>query len=66
MFFKNEELNTIIVSIICGFGVACLFKKVCHNKKCVVIKAPKKLKLKNLKKDNKCFNLNKKIIPCHN
>ena len=31
----------IIISIILGFGLATLFRKVCRGKDCVIIKGPK-------------------------
>ena len=40
MFFKDERTNTIILSVIWGFGIAALFRKVCDDNKCIVIKAP--------------------------
>ena len=41
MFFKDEKVNTYVVSIIWGLGIAAVLRKVCSNNKCVVIKAPK-------------------------
>ena len=37
MLFENERTNTILISIIWGFGVASLFRKICDNNKCIVI-----------------------------
>ncbi len=40
----NKLLNTkegkIIISIIWGFGISCLFKIVYNQKKCIIYKAP--------------------------
>lgn len=40
--FKILQTPTgrIILSIIIGFGLASLFRKVCNGKDCIVIKAP--------------------------
>ena len=62
MFFEDNELNNIIVSIIWGFGVACLFKKICHTKNCIVIKAPKNNNM--IYDNNRCFQLEKEIVNC--
>ena len=59
MFFKDQELNNIIISIIWGFGIACLFKKMCHTKNCVIIKSG--IKNNNIKKNNKCY---KNVVNC--
>ena len=36
---KREEINSIIISVIWGLGVASLFRKICKNK-CIVIRVP--------------------------
>ncbi len=40
MLFDDERTNTIIISIIWGLGIASIFRKICNNNKCIVIKAP--------------------------
>ena len=63
MLFENERANTILISIIWGFGVASLFRKICDNNKCIVIKAPSDINSyhENNKK-NVIILLNKKLI----
>ncbi len=36
----NTPSGSIIISIILGLGLAALFRKACHDKKCIVIKGP--------------------------
>lgn len=36
----NNGMGATIVSIIMGLGLAALFRKVCDDKKCIVIHAP--------------------------
>ena len=39
MNFNNEKKNVIIMSIIWGFGLSMLFRKICNNNgNCVIIK----------------------------
>ncbi len=42
MISSNEKINEIFFSIIWGIGISALFRKVCKNGNCVVIKVPKK------------------------
>lgn len=37
----NTESGAIIISVILGIGLASIFRKVCKNGRCVVIKGPK-------------------------
>ena len=66
MLFNNEKYNTIFFSFLWGLGVAVLFRKICKNKKCVVIQAPKDFQVENqiIQKDNKCYKLVKLNDAC--
>ena len=50
-------IYAIAVSIILGLGLASLFRKVCRNKDCVIIKGPKlsSIKDKIFKFNDKCY-----------
>ena len=37
----------ILISMIWGFGLACLFRKVCKDRTCIVYKAPDPKTIKN-------------------
>ena len=63
MFFKNEDLNTILISILWGFGLSCLFRKVCEND-CIVITAPDNVRKYVEEVDNKCYKFNKNHLEC--
>jgi hypothetical protein len=68
MLFNNEKYNTIFFSFLWGLGIAVLFRKICKNKKCVVIQAPDNYEIENtvIQKDNKCFKLKKYNDACFN
>ena len=68
MLFNNEKYNTIFFSFLWGLGIAVLFRKICKNKKCVVIQAPKNLDIENtlIQKENKCYKLIKYNDACFN
>ena len=38
-FFKTKE-SKIILSIVWGLGLSCLFRKACKGRKCIVYSAP--------------------------
>ena len=65
--FKFDSYNEIIYSIVWGFGLAMVFKKVCNNNNCIVIREDRLNKKKNneiLKKNNKCYKLQKQNNSC--
>jgi hypothetical protein len=55
-----------IISIILGIGFACLFRKVCKDRECMVFHAPPLDEVKNTiyKHDNKCYKFTEKAISC--
>jgi hypothetical protein len=68
-------VSKYIISIVLGFGLATLFRKVCKDRNCMIFKAPNIKHIQNqiFKYGNKCYkfepnprsckNVNKKIIP---
>ena len=68
MLFNNEKYNTIFFSFLWGIGIAVLFRKICTNKRCIVIQAPKDFEINNklIKKDNRCYKLVKHNDTCFN
>jgi hypothetical protein len=46
-----------LMSVIWGFGLSCLFRKVCKDRNCIVLKAPKPNNVDNqvYKYDNTCY-----------
>lgn len=63
----NTEVGQRIVSIILGLGLASIFRKVCSNNNCLVIKGPKIVDMdKYYKIDKKCYKYNPYPINCPN
>jgi len=54
--FKNEYTK-IIMGIIWGFGLSCIFRCACNGRKCIIYKAPKPSDVeKNIYEyDDKCY-----------
>lgn len=71
----NGPRSKYIISIVLGFGLATLFRRVCKNRNCMIFKAPNIRHIQNqiFKYGSKCYkfdpnprsckNANKKIIP---
>ena len=64
---ENKNI-TIILSIIWGLGLACIFKKVCKDRECIKYKAPDpKSILNNIWKHNdKCHSFKTENTKCSN
>jgi hypothetical protein len=64
--FDNRSI-AIIISLIWGMGLAILFRKVCQNDQCTVVKVPIELsKNRNIIRDknNRCYQLHKYGSEC--
>tara|TARA_B000000557_G_scaffold231308_1_gene204555 strand:- start:176 stop:388 length:213 start_codon:yes stop_codon:yes gene_type:complete len=63
----NTDLGRNMISIILGLGLASMFRKVCNNNTCLVIKGPKTAEMnKYYKIDKKCYKYNPYPINCPN
>lgn len=62
----NSKTGKIVASIILGFGLATLFRKVCKDKNCIVVKAPPLHEItdKVFKHDNKCYKFDAVSVKC--
>lgn len=63
--FKSKE-SLIILSIILGFGLATMFKVVCKDKTCIVIKGPPMKEIKDTiyRIDDTCYKYTPIAIDC--
>lgn len=65
--FFNKRFIIIIISLIWGFGIALLFRKICKNDECVVIKVPPQfIQSGSIIKDknNHCYKLHTYYSEC--
>lgn len=64
--FLKSYIGRIIISIIWGFGLATLFRRICKGKKCIILKAPEPNQIKKniYKFDNKCYKFKPINIKC--
>jgi len=63
--FKNKYTR-IILGILWGLGLSCIFREACNGRKCIIYKAPNKLEVKNkiFSKDKKCFKYKPEETKC--
>jgi len=60
----KSESGKIIISCILGLGLASLFKKVCVDDNCLIIKSPPDVKDKMFKYKNKCYKYTPHTVTC--
>ena len=65
MIFKDEKINIYLISIIWGLGISTLFRKICDDNRCIVVKAPN-LVQNNKKINGKCYEFVKEEVKCEN
>jgi len=65
--FSKSENGKILISIIWGLGLACLFRKACKGRDCIVVKAPNPNYIKNntFKHDDKCYQYIPQSTDCN-
>ena len=64
----KSETGKTIISIIVGLGIAALFRKVCNDRDCIIIKGPP---IESVTKsvygfDGKCYKYKTKSTSCNN
>ncbi len=70
MYIKRllySKYSKLIISIVLGFGLACLFRKTCKNEKCLEFLTPD-LDLINkniLQFGDKCYKMTSKTTKCN-
>lgn len=64
----DTTMGSVVVSMIIGLGLAALFRKVCDDKKCVVVKAPNSEELERYyyKVQDDCYKYTPETVSCKN
>jgi len=62
----NSPSGKIMISIIWGLGIACLFFKTCKDRSCITLKAPKQAVISGMTHhhNEKCFQMKPKETQC--
>jgi hypothetical protein len=63
--FKNKY-SKIVLGILWGLGLACIFRQACNGRKCVIYKAPNKVEVNNkiFQKNKKCYKYKAENTKC--
>lgn len=62
----DTSWGAFIFSFVLGLGLAALFRKVCKEGNCVIVKGPPREEVENkiFKKDSKCYRYKSKDVSC--
>lgn len=61
----NERSVSIIISLIWGIGIALLFRRICKDGNCTVVKVPLQFNSDGfIYSRNKCYKLHKYLTKC--
>ena len=63
----HSESGKSIISVLLGFGLETLFRKVCHDRTCLQFRAitPDKIKDTIYKFNNKCYTFKENAVSCN-
>ena len=61
----GSRKGIIMLSIILGLGLSCIFKMSCDNRSCIVYKAPDYSEKKIVKYNNKCYKPTENMETCN-
>ena len=63
----NTDRGIILISVLWGFALSCLFKKVCKGRSCIVLRAPEKKDIqgKIYEHNGSCYRYMPKKSNCH-
>ena len=62
----KDETGRLIISILLGLGLAALFRRVCKDKKCMIIKCenPQEVQEKVYRHNEKCYKYKSYTVTC--
>jgi hypothetical protein len=62
--FLQSKPGVVILSVILGLGLACIFKMSCDSQNCIVYRAPDYSEKKIIKYNDKCYEPNEHMETC--
>jgi len=67
MRLLKNKYSKIVLGILWGFGLACIFRSACNGRKCVIYKAPKPSDIKNniYNHNEKCYKYETQTTECN-
>lgn len=66
MNILKNEYSKIVLGILWGIGLACIFRCACNGRKCIIFKAPKPADIKDkvYNYDEKCYEYKSVSTKC--
>lgn len=61
---KKTDTTKKISGILLGFGLACIFNKVCKGRECIIVYKNPREEITRTKNNDKCYNFKKKNVDC--
>lgn len=63
--FKNKY-SKIVLGILWGLGLTCIFRQACNGRNCIIYKAPNKVEVNNkiFQKNKKCYKYKAENTKC--
>ena len=63
----NNDFGKILISIILGLGLSALFRKVCNDRTCIIVKGPPINEVENsiFSLESKCYKYKAKTAKCN-
>lgn len=62
--FLESKSGVVMLSIVLGLGLACVFKMSCDSQNCIVYKAPDYSEKKIIKYNDKCYQPTEHMETC--
>ena len=62
----HSKFGKVVISILLGLGLATLFRKVCNDRNCLLLKGPKlsNIRGKTFKYNDKCYKYKENATTC--
>ena len=60
----KSEKGIFLFSIVLGLGFAGLFKMSCDSRSCIIYKAPDLNKRRQIKVNEKCYDVSEEMVDC--
>lgn len=59
-----SSYSKFVISILLGFGLATMFRKVCNDRNCLLFKAPTMTEIENMvyKKNGECYKMTHETV----
>lgn len=63
----DNDYSKIVLGILWGLGLACIFRSACNGRNCIIYKAPRPAQIKNkiYSQEDKCYKYDAQSTKCN-